>query len=405
MYVCVCVWCVLVSEIVVDLSKNTRIHLPNRDGFPSDIQRPSDRFSSVPWLCLNGGRSFVVHSRSRCHIWMNIDEHEIESDQIHRDASALKCGDQMINCDEEPHPHITIYSSLPCFSNIWIFYIVLRWHKIVFIVWCNVLPHWLAHRPLRCDTPPSLNLIWSLPASGSHVPLLAAYTQPSSRRCFWSWDAAVNRQNDVYYYVLKSCLPGDYNWSRVVLLICGTFNQLVFLGGICWVDIRLESSSIRTCPRNTIPKKCQEHSGPLLWKIHEKIPMFAGGKSSICHGIMATARGMARRARTLAAAAARYKPSFPHDHGGFPMEHDLLSWIVHIWVSINGGSPIWMVFVRENPVKLDDLGVPLFQETTISMISNESNESNVYRKGSSPRNQPNLRVTTWLCIVPSGNAQ
>ena len=29
-------------------------------------------------------------------------------------------------------------------------------------------------------------------------------------------------------------------------------------------------------------------------------------------------------------------------------------------VSINGGSPKWMVS-RENPIKIDDLGVPLFQ--------------------------------------------
>ena len=25
-------------------------------------------------------------------------------------------------------------------------------------------------------------------------------------------------------------------------------------------------------------------------------------------------------------------------------------------VSINGGTPKWMVFVRENPIKMDDLG-------------------------------------------------
>ena len=29
-------------------------------------------------------------------------------------------------------------------------------------------------------------------------------------------------------------------------------------------------------------------------------------------------------------------------------------------VSINGGTPKWMVFVRENPIKVDDLGVHLF---------------------------------------------
>ena len=34
-------------------------------------------------------------------------------------------------------------------------------------------------------------------------------------------------------------------------------------------------------------------------------------------------------------------------------------------VSINGGTPKWMVFVRENPINTDDLGVPPFQVTSI----------------------------------------
>ena len=29
-----------------------------------------------------------------------------------------------------------------------------------------------------------------------------------------------------------------------------------------------------------------------------------------------------------------------------------------------GGSQKWLVFVRENPTNMDDLGVSLFQETT-----------------------------------------
>ncbi len=33
-------------------------------------------------------------------------------------------------------------------------------------------------------------------------------------------------------------------------------------------------------------------------------------------------------------------------------------------VSKNRGSPKWMVKIMENPIKRDDLGVPLFLETS-----------------------------------------
>ena len=38
-------------------------------------------------------------------------------------------------------------------------------------------------------------------------------------------------------------------------------------------------------------------------------------------------------------------------------------------VAINGGTPIAERFIMEHSIKMDDLGVPLFQETSIcSMI-------------------------------------
>ena len=38
-------------------------------------------------------------------------------------------------------------------------------------------------------------------------------------------------------------------------------------------------------------------------------------------------------------------------------------------VSINGDPPKWMVYFMENPIiEVDDLGVPLVQETPISWI-------------------------------------
>ena len=33
--------------------------------------------------------------------------------------------------------------------------------------------------------------------------------------------------------------------------------------------------------------------------------------------------------------------------------------------SKNGGTPKWMVQIMEAPIKMDDLGVPLFSETSI----------------------------------------
>ena len=37
----------------------------------------------------------------------------------------------------------------------------------------------------------------------------------------------------------------------------------------------------------------------------------------------------------------------------------------HLGVSKNRGTPKWRVKIMENPIKMDDLGVPLFSETSI----------------------------------------
>ena len=37
-------------------------------------------------------------------------------------------------------------------------------------------------------------------------------------------------------------------------------------------------------------------------------------------------------------------------------------------ISINGGTLKWLVFVREHPIKIDDLGVPHFRKTPTSIV-------------------------------------
>ena len=39
--------------------------------------------------------------------------------------------------------------------------------------------------------------------------------------------------------------------------------------------------------------------------------------------------------------------------------------MVYMGVSKNRDTPKWMVKIMENPIKMDDLGVPLFSETPI----------------------------------------
>jgi len=44
-------------------------------------------------------------------------------------------------------------------------------------------------------------------------------------------------------------------------------------------------------------------------------------------------------------------------------------------VSKNRDTPKWMVKIMENPIKMDDLGVPLFLETSIYPIHGKWNKS------------------------------
>ena len=39
----------------------------------------------------------------------------------------------------------------------------------------------------------------------------------------------------------------------------------------------------------------------------------------------------------------------------------------YLGVSKNRGTPKWMVNIMENPIKMDDLGAPLFLETPICL--------------------------------------
>ena len=64
---------------------------------------------------------------------------------------------------------------------------------------------------------------------------------------------------------------------------------------------------------------------------------------------------------------------------------------------IGGKPPKWMVFIMENPIEMDDLGVSLFSETSIYIYT-------VYIHTILPtliiiQNQPNVGVSTYISPI------
>ena len=49
-------------------------------------------------------------------------------------------------------------------------------------------------------------------------------------------------------------------------------------------------------------------------------------------------------------------------------------------VSKDNGTPKWMVKIMENPIKMDDLVVPLFLETPLNTLNQANNHGNSQEK-------------------------
>ena len=64
---------------------------------------------------------------------------------------------------------------------------------------------------------------------------------------------------------------------------------------------------------------------------------------------------------------------------------DIVSWSKNhdIVVSKNTGTPKWMVYIMENPIQMDDLGVPLFLETPICRFNKMYANTKLYVFGRS----------------------
>ena len=77
--------------------------------------------------------------------------------------------------------------------------------------------------------------------------------------------------------------------------------------------------------------------------------------------------------------------------------------ILHMGVSKNSGTPKWMVKIMEIPIKIDDLGVPLFSETPTYRKSRSQLENTLtsYKKGTTGPLWPECYLHCTCFIFPS----
>ena len=72
-----------------------------------------------------------------------------------------------------------------------------------------------------------------------------------------------------------------------------------------------------------------------------------------------------------------------------------------IGVSKNRDTPKWMVKIMENPIKMDDLGVPLFSETSVYFQMSPVKEVSPISRGSKKKDLPgetNCRSDAWWVV-------